>query len=108
VTQEPRIPEWNGEDEMGLQKPQSFTLLLRVPWLFGFPCRRNASTFLQPEATANWRLPGNASGDTVAYEMEMPTTDFPNQAIRQWKSGSPFSVARGYCLEGTDHGYIDA
>lgn len=112
VKQETMYP-WEGSVRLGLglQKPQTFTLHLRVPgWCKAYHLNINGKKVdIQPGAngylaiTREWK-----DGDTVLYEMEMPIQAvFANPAVRHLEGR--VAIQRGpvvYCLEGVDHGGI--
>jgi DUF1680 family protein len=112
IKQETMYP-WEGSVRLGLglEKPQTFTLHLRVPgWCKVYHLNINGKKVeVQPGSngylaiTREWK-----DGDTVMYEMEMPIqTVFANPAVRHLEGR--VAVQRGpvvYCLEGVDHGGI--
>ncbi len=112
IKQETMYP-WEGSVRLGLglQKPQTFTLHLRVPgWCKAYHSSINGKKVeIQPGAngylaiTREWK-----DGDTVMYEMEMPIQAvFANPAVRHLEGR--VAIQRGpvvYCLEGVDHGGI--
>ena len=101
---------WDGAVglELALEKPQTFTLHLRVPgWCENFRVAINGvEQSLKAEKngylaiTRAWK-----DGDTVSYVMDMPIQAvFANPAVRQLEGR--VAIQRGpvvFCLEGADH-----
>ena len=110
VQQHTRYP-WDGAVTvtLGVQKPHTFTLNLRLPgWCDAFHLAVNGETLAaSPEAngylaiTREWK-----DGDSLEFVMDMPVRAvFANPAVRQLEGR--VAIQRGpliYCLEGVDHG----
>lgn len=104
---------WDGEVriEIGVARPQAFTLHLRLPgWCTNWDLRVNGGErygvrIPRPDAyleiARTWE-----PGDVVAYRMEMPIqTVWAHPAVRYLQGRT--AIQRGplvYCLESVDHG----
>jgi DUF1680 family protein len=104
---------WDGAVglELGMEKPQTFTLHLRVPsWCKQFRVAINGTEqALKPEKNGYLAIKREwKDGDSVMYGMDMPIQAvYANPAVRQLEGR--VAIQRGpvvFTLEGTDHGGI--